>query len=497
MNRPQSSRISRRRCLIAGLLVLTVLLPASSAALTLLYFNDIHEIAPVDGGLRGGMARVAGLVATERAGEDHVLVLIGGDLAGGTLFGLMRGEPMIKALNLIGVDAASFGQHEFDHGVTQARRLVELSEFPWVSANLTEVDGAPFHGLERYRVLEVDGTRVGVFGITTAMDTTRHEGQVVEQDVVASARSAVAALQAAEVDLIVALTQQTPAEDLAMVRAVPGIDLVLGEEVSETRSQIDFEGGTYLARSAGNVSSLIRAQWLGPGASDWRLSVIPVDAHAPEDPAVARLSDDYSAKLAEQLAAPVRAVDQPWQLMRDKARSEETALGQLVAEAFRQAMASDVGFSSAGGLRADLRAQPPALSLADVAAVLPFDNRLVRLQISGAELRELMELALAEHPVARNRFPLISGLTVDFDPEAPPGQRVRSLNRNGTAIEPDQRLTLATSLFLAGGGDGYTLLRSLPRESVGALDREALASWLAEVDAWPPAPEPDPALIAP
>ena len=293
---------------LALCLTLALLLPGPALALTVLYFNDAHEIAPVDEGVRGGMARVAGLVAAERAHGAPVLVLFGGDLAGGTLFGLLRGEPIVKALNLIGIDAATFGQHEFDHGVAQARRLVELSEFPWISANLTETDGRPFHGLPRHLMLEVDGLGVGIFGITTAMDTTRHEGQVIEQDVITAARSAVSALQAQGAELIIALTQQSPAEDLAMVRAVPGIHLVLGEEVSETRSQIDFAHGSYLARSAGNVSSLIRAQWLGPEPSDWRLSVIAVDPAAPELPEVAALSDDYSARLAAQLAAAVRAV---------------------------------------------------------------------------------------------------------------------------------------------------------------------------------------------
>lgn len=481
-------------CLIAALLLPASLAPAVASALTILYFNDIHEIAPVDDGIRGGLARVAGLVAAEREQASPVLVLIGGDLAGGTLFGILRGEPIVAALNRLGVDAATFGQHEFDHGVKQARRLVELSEFPWVTANLSEVDGSPFHVLERYRVLETGNLRIGVFGITTAMHTTRHESQVIEQDVIASARSAVEALQAAEVDLIVALTQQTPAEDLSMVRAVPGIDLVLGEEVSETRSQIDFEAGTYLARSAGNISSIIRAQWLGPGRSDWRISVMPVDANAPEDAEIAALSERYSARLAEQLAAPVRSVAHPWRLSPERARAEETALGQLVAEAFRHAMDSDIGFASAGGLRADLTAEPPALTLAQVAAVLPFGNRLVRLRINGAELRELMELALADHPTPRNRFPLISGIRVRFDPEAPPGARVKAIEHGGQTVQPDQVFRLATTLFLAEGGDRYALLASLDQEAVGPLDREALAAWLAKLEPWPPAISPTPAL---
>lgn len=486
---------SPTRLLGISLLAITSLLVPSAQAVTLLYFNDAHEIAPVDEGVRGGMARVAGLIAAERAAGEPVLVLFGGDLAGGTLFGLMRGEPIVEVLNRIGVDVATFGQHEFDHGVDQARRLVEQSTFPWVTSNLVETDGTPFHGLERYRVLEVDELRIGVFGITTAMHTTLHEGKVLENDVVAAARSAVAALQESNVDLIVALTQQRPDEDLDMIRQVPGIDLVFGEEVSETRSQIDFEGGTYLARSAGNVSSLIRAQWTGPGSDNWQLSVIGVDGNAPEDPEIARLSDHYSAKLAQQLAAPVRKLAEPWQLTRHAVRSQETRLGHFVAEAYRVAMDSDIGFATAGGLRADLAGQPPAITVADLAAVLPFDNRLVRLRISGAELRDLMEQALAEHPAPRNAFPLISGLVIHFDGDAAPGSRVRSLVQAGRVIEPDQILTLSTTLFLAEGGDGYQFLTSLEREEVGPPDREALATFLAGLDHWPPKSSLEPALI--
>ncbi|MFP4335560.1 MAG: bifunctional metallophosphatase/5'-nucleotidase [Wenzhouxiangella sp.] len=467
---------------------------APAVGLTVLYFNDAHEIAPVDDGVRGGIARLAGLIEAERAGESPVLVLFGGDLAGGTLFGLMRGEPMVEAMNAIGIDAAGFGQHEFDHGVDQARRLVDLSDFPWVTANLTETDGRPFHGLDRYLLLDAGGVRVGVFGLTTAMATTRNEGRVLEQDVIASARAAVAGLERAGAQLIIALTQQPVEEDLAMVREVPGIDLVLGEEMSETVSRIDHVAGTYLARSAGNISSLIRARWLGPETTDWQLSVIPVDASAPEHPELAKMRDHYTALLEQRLAEPVLAIEQDWRLSRETARSADTRLGHLVADAYRHAMASDIGFATAGGLRADLVAEPPALTVGDVAAVLPFDNRLVRLRATGADVRTLMEQALAGHPAARNAYPLVSGLTMRFDPEAPPGARIQSLTHDGHPIASDQVLSIAVPLFLAEGGDGYTLLAGLEREQVGPLDREALAAFLARTGASGPT-RPDPARV--
>ena len=230
----------------------------------------------------------------------------------------------------------------------------------------------------------------------------------------------------------------------------------------------------------------MRAQWLGPDAGDWRLSIIAVDSDSPEDPEVARLSDHNTAKLTKQLAAPVWAIEQPWRLARTGARSVETRLGHLLAQSYRHAMDSDTGFATAGELRADLAAQPPAITMANITAVLPFNNRLVRLTITRAELRKLLEHALKEHPSARNVFPLLDGLTVRFDSRATPGARVQSMKLAGKPIKPRDSLTLATTLFLADGGDGYTLLGDLQRETVGPTDREALASYLASADSWPP-----------
>jgi len=471
------------RCVVmGGVLLASLLFSLPSAAVTLLYFNDAHEIEPVDDGVRGGMARLAGVIEAERARGEHVLVLFGGDLAGGTLFGLMKGEPIVDAFNLIGVDVATFGQHDFDHGVAHTRELVARSTFPWITSNLTELDGQPFNQLPQHKVIEVGGLRLGFIGLTTAMDTTLGQDEVIEQPVVPAARAAVRALQAAQVDVVVAITQQSVAEDRALVAAVPEIDLVLGEEMSETVSQLERIGSHYLVRSAGNISSVVRVGLPSADIADWRLSVVPVEANSPESLEVAHLAAVSSAALDNKLSEVVRDIATAQHWSRETARSERVALGTQVAESFRQALQADIGLISGGGLRADLNVQPPALTLRKLAAVLPFNNRLVRVRLTVAQLREALEQGLAEYPQAHNQFPQWSGLEVVIEWDAPPGIRVRAISRQGQALGDADTITLAVTQFMAGGGDGYVALREGEIEATGPLDREAFSTWWASYD---------------
>lgn len=215
---------------------------SQAASVSILYFNDAHEIAPVDNGARGGAARLATIVQRVRAQQPNTLVVFGGDLAGGTVFGEFKGEPMIKALNLIGVNLANFGQHEFDFGPEQTRKLVSASKFPWITSNLTDKSGQPFDNLQTHWIKKFDDLKVGFFGLTTAMETTNGGPDVLQAPMMEAAKREVAALQAQKVNFIIAVTQQPLADDLKLVAEVPGIDAVLSEEESETVTVMNAVG---------------------------------------------------------------------------------------------------------------------------------------------------------------------------------------------------------------------------------------------------------------
>jgi 5'-nucleotidase len=391
---------------------------------TLLYFHDAHEIGPVltGGQDRGGVARLATAVRTVEAQNPATAVIFGGDLAGGTLFGgLYKGVPMVEALGEVGVDLANFGQHDFDFGVDHARDLVAASDFPWITSNLTDTSGAPFVEGGTWAVQRVGKVRVGFVGLTDAIETTSAAGDLVETDPIAATRAAVADLEAhARIDVVVAVTQYPMAENHELARAVPELDAVFGEEMAEYDSVLEYEGDVPLMASEGNIGSLIRLDIIKRrGEHVVTPSVVEVDHTVTPDPALRAVEERYAAEMDERLSEVLADVRTPLLNPGQISRSEETALGDLVADAFRARHGADVGWVNGGGLRAE--APGPRFTLRDAYSIAPFGNRVLKVRVTGAGLRQSLEDAVSRVQDAGGGFPQVSGMAYSYLPTAPVG----------------------------------------------------------------------------
>jgi 5'-nucleotidase len=153
---------------------------------------------------------------------------------------------------------------------------------------------------------------------------------------------------------------------------------------------------------------------------------------------------------------------------------DEYPLGRLLADAFRNIGRMDVGLVNNGGIRADLAAG--SLSYGALFDAMPFQNRLVRINLTGAALREVLEHALETGmPTAH-----VSGLRVSYDPRRPPGQRTSRIRlANGRALDPRRTYTLAVQDFVAGGGDGFAMLTAWPATDAGLTDLDAVLAYLS------------------
>jgi 5'-nucleotidase len=426
---------------------------------TLLYFHDAHEIGPVltGGQDRGGVARLATAVRTVEERNRATAVVFGGDLAGGTLFGgLYRGVPMVEALNEVGVDLANFGQHDFDFGVDHARELVAASDFPWITSNLTDTAGAPFVEDGTWAAQRVGKVRVGFVGLTDAIETTSAAGDLVETDPVEAARAAVADLKAhARVDVVVAVTQYPMDENHELVRAVPELDAVFGEEMAEYDSVIEYEGDVPLMASEGNIGSLIRLDISKRrGEHVVAPSVIEVDHTVTPDPELREVEERYAAEMDERLSEVLAGVRTPLLDPDQASRSEETALGDFVADAFRARHQADVGWVNGGGLRAE--APGPDFTLRDAYSIAPFSNRLLKVRVTGAGLRQSLEDAVSRVQDAGGGFPQVSGMAYAYSPTAAVGSRVRDVSVGGQPLDLEATYTVAVTSYVAGGGDGVS-----------------------------------------
>lgn len=451
--------------LVAGVIQASdpaVAVEGNTPAASLLFFQDGHEIAPVKQGSKeqpkyhGGIARLATVLQQEKAAGVPADVVFGGDLGGGTLFGaVFQGRAMVDAFNEVGVNVAGFGQHDFDYGVDVTKQNVAASRFPWVSSNLT-LGGAPFAGEDNVAIVrEVGGVKIGYIGLTLDMETTSAGAEVTQLDYVAAAQAAVKRIP--DADVIVALAQFPKADDaLTLLREVPEIAVVLREENSFAQEGNDVSvlpDGRFTVAPEGNYGSLARIDIAKTADGAWSVThkEIQIDATVADDPALAVLQAKYEKELEDKLAVKIACTSQPL--------TRPQPLGETAAEAFRAATQADIGWVNAGGLRADL--PEGDVTMKDALAVFPFDNKVMKLQVTGQQLRAALEQGADSSPQGTSGgYPLLAGATFTYTPEAPQGAKITQLRRaDGTAIADTDTFTLAVTNYVHGGGNKVTAFK--------------------------------------
>src|SRR5574341_560452 len=336
--------LSRRTFLglLCGSLILLGPVPSLPAAapaersvrLTILQLNDLYDITPVEKGKKGGLARVATLRDRIAAESPHTVFVLAGDfLSPSTMSSMFQGSQMVEGLNAIGLDLATFGNHEFDFGLEVTRDRMRESRFTWVSANLLDPDtGLPFGGAVPFVLREYGGIRVAFFGLTTPETHTLSKGarNLKFLDPVEAAKDMVARARRAKADLIVALTHQDMADDKRLAAAIPEIDLILG---GHEHVPLDAKVGRTLilktgsdAVSVGRIDVTVTAGRSGRRVeSKWEL--IPVTDEIPEKPEVAAIVKQYESHMAAQLDVIVGATSVPLDTRNEMVRTQESAVG--------------------------------------------------------------------------------------------------------------------------------------------------------------------------
>jgi 2',3'-cyclic-nucleotide 2'-phosphodiesterase (5'-nucleotidase family) len=462
--------------------------PAGSVSF--LYFNDGHEINPVVDklGTRGGVARIKTLVDSVKGDK---IVAFGGDLGGGTLFGgVFKGFPMVEAFNKIPIDLANFGQHDFDAGTANTLELVKAAKFTWVSSNLIGKDGKPFGNVPEYQIYEKQGIRIGVIALTSAMDTTTQDENVKQSDVIESAKAAVEKLKKEQKpDLIVALTQEPVQDDKLLLQAVPDIRVVFTEEEAEEKSFVyDFDGTgkRYIFSPQGNMGSIIRLN-IGK-AADGQLTltneILKVDEAVKEDDQLAGLAKEYQSKLEQELGKTI-AVSESDLIYGDnhESRFKETAIGNLIADAYRDYYQTDFAVANGGGIRAS--AAKGNFTLKDAKSILPFGNKIVVAEVTGDMVAAALETSVsAVDKLAGGFLQVSSGTSYTYNPAKPAGQRIEQVTINGKPLNKQQKYKLALSNYMYTGGDKYTMFGNAKTE-VGAnealTDVELLVAYAKKI----------------
>ncbi len=434
--------------------------------ITIVHTNDTHARVEAGGYDGMGFERVATIVKQMEAANPNTLVLDAGDaFHGQTIAQLNEGESIVKIFNEIGYDAMTPGNHDFNYGKERLLELDEMAEFPIVAANVMYEDYSEF--LPGYTIKEVDGVKIGVFGISTPETKYKShpkntEGLDIFDPVIAS-KFMVAKLED-DVDVIVGLVhlgldESSEHTSRLVAENVEGIDILVdGHSHSELTEGL-MVGNTLIAQAGGydnNVGIIDLVVKNGMVTSKTaRLINKEEAADLDPDPAITAIIaevQEINDLITEEF---VVTSDIDLEGERENVRAGETNLGNLITDAMIDFTGADVALTNGGGIRASIPAGD--ITVGDVITVLPFGNYVVTIDVTGAELVQALEHGLSAYPETLGAFPHIAGMNVVFDPSQEVGSRVVEVTVDGEELDPEAIYSLATNDFLGAGGDDYTM----------------------------------------
>ena len=462
---------------LAFFFALSVADPAyAQVAVTILHTSEHHgTIQPIEHGPfagLGGVERRAALIKQIRQEVEHLLVVDSGDLLMGTaMSSVYRGEVDIAAMNLMSYDAVAVGNHDFDFGTRHLKNLRKEATFPFLCTNVRPQDPDV---CQRHAIKHLGHVRVGLIGLIGKKNYPDTFNRAVVREVefvdpIVAAKQAVGELRE-RVEILVAITHQDTEEDLALAKAVPGLDVIIGGHTEgfdglvppgqtnpvEGRVELTGVGPVFVkthrqGRTLGRLDLLYHEKTIMVAEAH----NLPVSAAVSSDPDIAQLVRDYARRLDEQTNQVIGKAAHAFEGENRDIRTRETNLGNLLADLARQHTGAEIGLVNSGMIRSSMPAGP--VTLKRVMEVLPFDSSLTSFTVTGAALKAALENSVSRLPEASGRFLQVSGLTVVFDPTAPSGTRITSVQVNGAPLNPARRYKVAADNFIAEGGDGYTM----------------------------------------
>ena len=453
-----------------------------------LHTNDVH------GGI-AGYAKVAALKKSYEEKGAYVLLVDAGDhIQGDPTVSVSQGATAVELMNLVGYDVSALGNHEFDYGYENLKKLSESAEYPIVAANVLYNGKVAFK--DHVTFTTEDGVKIGVFGLDTPETATKaHPAKIkgvtflAAKEMFDCAKKQVEALEADKCDYIICLghlgidDESAGNRSIDLLKEVTGIDLFIDghshstmEEVAEAAGGSNLVGETVIT-STGTKLANIGVVTIAKDGDSFKTEAACVAAEtlteADEDVAARaaaiqkEIDDDYGTVFAET-EVKLNGDRDPGN------RTEETNLGDLICDALvwgakENGETVDAAITNGGGIRATIEAGD--ITKKDVNTVLPFGNTLSIVKVTGAELLEALEASTYSTPTAIGGFPQVSGIefTVDatqtFDEgELYPGttyhkpnsvQRVTIQTVGGKEFDEKATYTIATNDFMAAGGDTY------------------------------------------
>jgi 2',3'-cyclic-nucleotide 2'-phosphodiesterase (5'-nucleotidase family)/predicted AlkP superfamily phosphohydrolase/phosphomutase len=454
-----------------------------------------------------------------------MLTITAGDAIGATppISSFFKDLPTIQAMNAMGFDADGLGNHNFDRGIDHLTgEIIPIAEFPYLAVNWVDEQGNPPQEWAPAATFEIDGAKVALIGFSNSdipdLTFPGATGPYTVVNPIAPVNDVAAQMRGEGVHAVVVMGHSGatggdltnpigPLVDIA--DGLTGVDALVGDH-TDMQVLATRPNGVLLVenRSKGVVFTRLR---LVIDINTGDVVYKTADFHQPwtigitPDPTIQAQLDDLNTQLqpilGTQIGVSTVPIPRADSCGTENGRTCESLEGNVVTDAMRTTYDADVALTNSGGLRADLTCpaedQPDDFCPADLPAnaitrgtvlnVLPFGNVVSTVEISGAELKTMLENGVSAMPEPAGAFPQISGLCMTYDITAEPGSRVTSVVRqadDGSCTTEELDLTdaatylLATNDFVAAGGDGYPDLSG--RATTREVMDEVVAAYITD-----------------
>ena len=497
-----------------------------------LQFSDLHGAIEV-GSSFGAPLLVSNFEADRKAAATTITVSSGDNIGAAPPISTEFEEmPTIESMNLMKVDASTFGNHEHDRNLAHVQKVIGASDFQWVVSNYPASSMAVLKSgakqTKSYTIIDRGGIKVGIVGSNTPetieqvfpgnldyIDANGKKATIEIDPGVVGINKAIVEAKAAGAEIVIAVIHQGWLENAdgvakglynSLASQIKGATVIYGGHshqtfstiipptsrtapvllgevrnagVEYTRSQICINNGKVVGVSLQNVLK----------AATPTINTGVVSTVTTQDATAAALVKKYKDQLTGKLDVKIGSVSGVFPRGGTPAveRSGENPMGIYIADLLRAKYKTDFALSNGGGIRDTFPAKtyipadtklvrtgtgPLDVTLGDALTVYPFGNQVATTVVTGANLWAALENGVGGNYPADGRFPQVSGFKFSFDASKPVGSRIVSVTKNdGTAIPKDSTVyTLTTLDYIIYGGDGYVNVFSPAQAKVfGAL----------------------------
>lgn len=451
-------------------LVVKGILPAGDKykVIDILSINDFHGSLKQDG-KNAGIAKLVGEINKAKVANPNTIFVGAGDLyQGSAQSNLLNGKPVVEGLKEAGMVASAIGNHEFDWGSDKIAGWAKDGGFEFLAANLyNRTTNQIVDYAKPYKIVEIDGVKIGFIGLITqelpTLVKAEYVADVVVKDPVEILPGLIEKVKADGAQVVVALTHLGASQDsktgvitgeAADITKVPGLDAVIAghshKEVAGNVNGVPVVEAYYNGRNLGNIKLVLDKKTNKLVASLALLDKLYNRADTlTENAAVKEMYEKYTADLEPILSVKIGVV----KVDMIKDNTTPNLLGEWSADLMRKVAGTQIGIQNGGGLRVSI--EKGDLTIGKMYEFMPFDNTLVTVDLTGAQLKEAIEVGIGNEKIA---FGQIAGVYAKYDLSKPFGERVIAMAlENGDKIDPNKLYSVVTNDFMITGGDGYTV----------------------------------------